>query len=291
MEVKIAEICGLCNGCKRAIDTVIKELDNNQKVVIFKEIVHNKNVNKMLINSGAITLDKLEDLDKSQLVVLRGHGEPPEVYDYLKTNGINYNDCTCPNVTNIHNNIEKYSSMGYEIILLGKHKIAMHPEVYGSIGWSKTHCHLIEDEEDIINLTFDKTKKYYIICQTTFNISKAEKYIDMLKEKLKSCEVVVNKSLCSAQKQINQSSAILAQEVDLMIVVGGKNSSNSKELFNNVSTICPSIFIEDIYKFKEELKQVGITLTSQSKIGITAGASTMKEELAILKQLLEENII
>ena len=289
MEIKIAEICGLCNGCKRAIDTVFKEVKNGREVVIFKEIVHNKNVNKMLIDNGALTLDNLNDLKPNHLVIIRGHGETPQVFDYLDNNKIEYRDCTCPNVLKIHEKIIEYSAQGYEIILLGKHKEKMHPEVEGNIAWSTTNCYLVEDQNDIQKIPNAKNKKYYIACQTTFNMQKAEEYINFLQEHLKDSEIIINKSLCTAQKEINNSSANLAKTVDVMIVVGGKNSSNSKELYKHMSSICPSIFIEDINTYRQELQNANITITKDSKIGITAGASTMKEELQNLKTLIEKD--
>ena len=291
MEIKFAEVCGLCGGCQRAFDTVIQSLQQNNNVTIFKEIVHNKNFNNILRAYGAVTKENLQDLTKKELVILRGHGEPPATYEYLKAKGIDYIDCTCPNVENIHKAVEKYSAQGYEIIFLGKHKDKIHPEVEGTIGWSKTKVYMIQDQEDVDKLKNIKDKKLYLVCQTTFNMFTAEKLIDTIDTiaKKNNCELVVNKSLCSAQREINKSSQVLAKQVDVMMVIGGKNSSNSKELFNNVSTICPSIFIEDIYEYKQALKDANITLSRDSVIGITAGASTMKNELLALKKLIEKD--
>ena len=291
MEIKIAEICGLCGGCQRAFDIVIKKLQEGNNVAIFKEIVHNKNFNTILRAYGAVTKENLQDLNDKELVVLRGHGEPPSTYTYLKENGIKYEDCTCPNVENIHKAVEKYSSLGYEIIFLGKHKGTMHPEVEGTIGWSKTKVYMVQDQEDVDKLKNIINTKLYLVCQTTFNMFVAEQLIENIVKiaKQNNCELVVNKSLCSAQREINKSSQILAEQVDAMIVIGGKNSSNSKELYNNVSSICPSIFIEDIYEYKNALKEANITLNKDSIIGLTAGASTMKNELLALKKLIEKD--
>ena len=127
----------------------------------------------------------------------------------------------------------------------------------------------------------------------TFNLKKADKLIEKIKAitKENNNQLVVNKSICNAQKQINISSAELAKNSDVMIVVGGKNSSNSIELFNNVSSICPSIFIEDINNWKTAIEQANIKLSTDTRIGITAGASTNKEELFELKQKIENHLI
>ena len=291
MEIKIAETCGLCGGCQRAFDIVIQKLQEGNNVTIFKEIVHNKNFNTILRAYGAVTKENLQDLTSEELVILRGHGEPPKTYEYLNNNQISYVDCTCPNVENIHKAVEKYSGMGYDIVLLGKHKEKMHPEVEGIVGWVLTNTYLVQDQEDVDKLKNVKDKKLYLVCQTTFNMFLAEELIADIEKiaKQNNCEIVINKSLCSAQREINKSSQALAKQVDFMIVIGGKNSSNSKELFNNVSGICPSIFIEDIYEYKNALQNANITIKDDSVIGITAGASTMKNELLALQKLIEKD--
>jgi 4-hydroxy-3-methylbut-2-enyl diphosphate reductase len=248
--VNISKVCGLCAGCKRAITVAENELKSGKKVTIFKEIVHNKNVNNALTNMGAKFEDELENLKDSEMVIIRAHGEPPETYDFFKSNNIEFKDCTCPRVEKIHEQVNKFSNDGYTIVLLGKFHKTMHPEVFGTIGWANGKEILIEDESDLFKLENLKNKKFYLVCQTTFNIKKADELILGIETIAKSnnCEIVINKSICDAQKMINISSADLAKKSDIMIVVGGKNSSNSIELFKNMQSICPSIFIENILR-------------------------------------------
>lgn len=290
--IKISQVCGLCAGCTRAIDTAVKEVESGKKVTIFKEIVHNKNVNSYLESIGAKCEESIENLTSDSVVIIRAHGEPPETFEYLKNKGIDFRDCTCLNVSKIHELVKEYSEKGYAVIILGKHKKALHPEVFGTIGWAKTDVVLIESSEDVEKLKELKNDKFYLVCQTTFNMKKADELISEIQDVLKAnnSELVVNKSLCLAQKTINEFSAKLATESDVMIVVGGSNSSNSIELFKNVSSICPSIFIEDIYSYKDALKDAGLEITSQTRVGITAGASTRKEELVELKNLIENDL-
>lgn len=290
--IKISQVCGLCAGCTRAIDTAVKEVESGKKVTIFKEIVHNKNVNSYLESIGAKCEESIENLTSDSVVIIRAHGEPPETFEYLKSKGIDFRDCTCLNVSKIHELVKEYSEKGYAVIILGKHKKALHPEVFGTIGWAKTDVVLIESSEDVEKLKELKNDKFYLVCQTTFNMKKADELISEIQDVLKAnnSELVVNKSLCLAQKTINEFSAKLATESDVMIVVGGSNSSNSIELFKNVSLICPSIFIEDIYSYKDALKDAGLEITSQTRVGITAGASTRKEELVELKKLIEKDL-
>ncbi len=290
--IKIAEVCGLCAGCKRAIDTSVKEIESGKKVTIFKEIVHNKNVNSYLASIGAKCEENIEFLTNDSVIIIRAHGEPPETYAYFKNHGYEFRDCTCPNVKAIHELVEEHSEKGYKIIVIGKHKMALHPEVLGTIGWAKTEVVLIETAEDVEKLKEFKNQKFYLVCQTTFNMKKTDELIHEIECVLKgnSCEVIVNKSLCVAQKTINEFSAKLAQDSDIMIVVGGANSSNSLELFKNVSSFCPSIFIENIAEYKSELEKLNLTITKDTKVGITAGASTRKEELVELKNLIEDDL-
>ena len=290
MEIKIAEVCGLCAGCKRAILTAQEELKSGKNVTIFKEIVHNQNVNSMLKTAGAKFEEDILKLNKNDIVIIRAHGEPPKTYKYFQEKEIEYKDCTCFNVEKIHKDVENFYKQGYTIIILGKHKGKIHPEVLGTLGWANEDAVLIEDEEDLVKLKQIKNKMY-LVCQTTFNIDKADKLISKINEisKSKNCELIVDKSICSANKIINVHAKELAENSDVMIVVGGKNSSNTKELFNNIKNICPTIFIENIYDYKQELKQNNIVLSKTNKIGITAGASTMKEELENLKQLIIED--
>lgn len=291
VNVQIAKVCGLCAGCIRAIRTTEDEIKKGEKVTIFKEIVHNKNVNGYLASIGAICEEDIDKLPKNNTVIIRAHGEPPKTYEFLKENNIKYIDCTCPNVTEIHNKVKQYSDMGYKIIILGKHNGKMHPEVLGTIGWAGTEVVVIEDKTELGKLNYYKNDKLYLVCQTTFNMVKADVLIKKIKEiaNKNMCELIINKSLCNAQQAINNSSAELALDCDVMIVVGGANSSNSLELYNNVSTFCPSIFIEDIHTYKEALKEKNIEIKPNFKVGITAGASTRKEELIELKNLIESD--
>lgn len=297
MEVNIAEVCGLCAGCKRAICTAEDLLKQGNKVTIFKEIVHNANINLSLKNLGAKFEDDITKLSSDGFVIIRAHGEPPSTYEFLQENNINYKDCTCFNVEKIHNLVNEYYLDGYQIVIIGKHKPVLHPEVYGTWGWSNNEAIIIQDEEDLEKLDM-VNKDIYLVCQTTFNIKSAKHLISKINEiaENKGANFIVNNSICSSNKLINISSKRLAEKSDVMIVVGGKNSSNTKELYNNIKTICSTIFVEDINNYKKVLLENNIQLNKTSKIGITAGASTMKEELETLKHNIiqdftEENIL
>lgn len=290
--VKISEVCGLCAGCMYAINTAKHEFLSGKSVTLFKELVHNQNINSMLNSLGIKFEDDITKLNRNDMIIIRAHGEPPETYDYLNSNNFTYRDCTCHNVKTIHNLVKQHSDMGYKTIVIGKFHKSLHPEVFGTIGWAKNGAVIIETEDDISKLECYMNDKFYLVCQTTFNMKKADDLISKIEKKLLSnnCELIINKSICTAQKIINNYTSKLAKESDILIVVGGKNSSNTLELFSNISSLCPSVLIEDIHTYKEELIKLGIEITPATRIGITAGASTLREELQELKLMIEKNL-
>ena len=290
--VVISKVCGICAGCNNAITTAKQKFADGNNVVLYKEIVHNPHVNSSFEQMGINIIDDLADASSKTHVIIRAHGEPPETYDYLNKNNIPYSNCTCINVTKIHEAVAKYSEAGYKIILIGKYGKnggKMHPETFGTIGWCKTEPILVEDIEDVSKITMSPDKKLYIVCQTTFNESHADEIIKEIQKVCKTlnAELLVNKTICGAQKTINKYSVEMAKTVDAVIVVGGKNSSNSRELFNNVKQYKPAIFIEEITDWLKELENIGFDFKFDTKVGLTAGASTPKEELTHLKQLIE----
>ena len=186
--VKISKVCGLCAGCKNAIDTATKSKTHGKNTCLFKEIVHNKNVNQKLLESGIKMKENSSELSKDDFVIIRAHGEPPKTFEFLDKNKIEYADCTCVNVKKIHSEIQKYSDLGYVIFLIGKYGKStgvMHPEILGSSGYSKLPPILIEDAEDLSKANSIFGQKCFITFQTTFNEQKAMVLLNSLKNNLK----------------------------------------------------------------------------------------------------------
>lgn len=287
MKVEISKTCCLCYGAKRALDEAIKKAKEGKKVVLFKELLHNKRAVSVLKKLGAEQKDGLSDLKSNELVVIRAHGEPKETFDYLKTHNIKFLDCTCPNVKAINLLVERKDAEGYKIIIIGKygHKTnKMHPEVYATSHYCKNPI-LIEDEEEIDNMDLSFSK-YFLVVQTTFSSAKSKVFIEKIKAKIEDAGKIFEyrDTTCNAQHQINDDSKKLASKVDKMIVVGGKNSSNSVELFNNLSKVVKCFFVEgidDVKKLAEEN-----TFSSDDYIGLTGGASTVMDELLEIKDYL-----
>lgn len=292
-QVEIAKICGLCAGCTNAIGTTLRLIDEGKDVVLFKEIVHNKNVNKMLKERGAEFCENLSDLKSEKTVLIRAHGEPKSTFEFLEKNNIDFADCTCIKVKQIHSAVEKFYNLGYRIILIGKYgkkSNVMHPEVFGTLGYCDNNAILIEDEDDLKKISRKNGEKYYLVCQTTFKSDAAEDLIEKIRRKLQPCELVVNKSLCSFQNMILDSSRELAKTKDITIVVGGANSSNSYHLYSALAKDFKTIFIEDINSWQSELYRANIAYDKSSSFCLTAGASTQREELADLKNLILQYI-
>ncbi len=288
-EIYIAETCGLCFGSNNAISKTKEQLEKRNNVVLFKEILHNKNVMKTLQDKGAVIKDTIKAINKNDFVIIRAHGEPLSTFKHFENNGIDFLDCTCPKVKAINLLAQEKDRQGYKVIIIGKHGFdgkPMHPEVAGTAGWCNNPI-FVEDESEIekIDLNFEK---YFLVVQTTFSKDKAEIFIAKIANFLKTNNKVFDfkNTVCNAQKEINLSAQALAQKVDAMIVIGGKNSSNTKELFLKLTQAKPTFWIENVQEVKTLVDEK--KLTNDMKIGITAGASTLKEDVVELKNELEK---
>ena len=289
MKVEIAKECCLCFGAKRAVALAEETLLQGKKVVLFKQILHNKTTTGKLLSLGAVQKENLADMQQGETVIIRAHGEGKATFDYFKKNGIEYVDGTCPNVKAINLLVQRKNNEGYKIIILGKYGKGgkdMHPEVAGTAGWCNKPI-FVEDEDDIKNISLE-FPKYFLTVQTTFSCKKADEMIAKIKSYLEKNgkEFAFRNTTCNAQRRINESSAQLAKKVDAMIVVGGKNSSNTKELFNNLKMLKTCFLVENLNDVKELVK-AGNFVNIQS-IGLTGGASTVVEELEDIKAFLEE---
>lgn len=285
--IYIPKICGTCGGASFALNLVDelykRELkkDNPKRIVIYKEILHNKEVIQNLKKKNIICINDLSEIKKNDIVIIRAHGEGKSFYDYLDNKHIEYYDATCKNVLKIHDIVSEKYKNDYSIIVIGKKQ---HPEVDGTNGWCDNNAHIISSIEEVDNLKIDK-EKILIICQTTISEEKAKKIADkIIKKYNKKCVEFVN-SICHATKIIQKSSLEIAKKCNYMLVIGGANSSNTKELYNICNKVCPSIMISDIMDIYTWLKKTKIT--EKTKIGLTGGASTTKEEIYKIKNLIE----
>ena len=266
MNIIIGKTSGFCNGVentvKRAEDALSKE-----KVYCLGEIVHNERVINDLENKGMITISNIDESPNNSKVIIRAHGELKETYDKAKEKNIEIIDLTCGKIKAIRVKISKKVGNHY-IIIIGKKN---HPESLGVLSFSGNNSNIIEDKEDVkeVITNFNKTNldKIYIVSQTTFNSDKFDELVNLIKESTNK-EIEVDKTICDATSKRQNETRELSKTVDTMIIVGGKKSSNTKELEIIAKEHCDNvILIQD----KEDLKDNNIV---GENIGIMAGAST-----------------
>ncbi len=255
------KIYGTCSGANNAINLAIKvkKENKNKNVYIYKEILHNNYVVNELNKIGIKIIDNLDNLTKDDIVIIRAHGESKSTFDYLDSKGIKYYDATCINVKKIHD-IVLEKKKDYKIIIVGK---KLHPEVIATNGWVDDSAIIIENEDDYKLL--DKNTNYYLVSQTTVNVEDVNKLKEYMNKN--NIHYEFKDTICNYQKLIQLSSVELAKKMNIMIVIGGKNSSNTKELFNISSKYTTTYLIQDV----NDLKDISI---DGERIGIMGGAST-----------------
>lgn len=261
MKIIVSKNSGYCYGVKNAIKLAQENVKKNNKLYSLGSIIHNKRAIKKLEENGLITVDRLQMEFKN--VIFRSHGVEKKFYEYANDNNIQVIDATCIFVKKIHEIVNENFARNKEIIIVGDKK---HPEVIGINSWCEYNAQFIENIDDIEKLTLDASKYYCVVFQTTFNVEKFEKIVSVLKQKIKNIEIF--NTICNATQKRQDSAKKMASEVDLVIVIGDKSSSNSKKLFEITRKICESIFIEEVMELKK------YDLSGIETVGITAGAST-----------------
>ena len=268
MEVKLAETAGFCFGVKRAVETVYEEVEScdGEKIYTYGPIIHNDEVVKDLNSKGVQvinTLDELKALEEG-IVIIRSHGVSKDIYNILNKKGIKCVDATCPFVKKIHKIVEKESEKGTYIIIIGDEK---HPEVKGIKGWAKDHVSVIKTEKEAREYSAPENANVCIVSQTTFNYNKFKYLVEIITKK--NYNISVLNTICSATKERQTEAESIAREVDAMIVIGDKHSSNTQKLFEICSNAC-----KDTY-YIQTLGDLNMNqLRSVETVGITAGAST-----------------
>ena len=269
MEVILAKSAGFCFGVRRAVDTVYEQVkQKNGKIYTYGPIIHNEEVVADLERKGVCVVETAEELKncKDGTVIIRSHGVGKEIYDLLEKEQIPHVDATCPFVKKIHGIVEKYSHDGYHVLIIGNEN---HPEVEGIKGWSENIAETsvigtLQEANDFIQNT---EKKVCIVSQTTFNNKKFQELVEIISKK--GYDIIVLNTICNATQERQTEAKEIAAEVDAMIVVGGKNSSNTQKLFEICKKECENTYyiqtLDDL-----DLNQ----FWSIDNVGITAGAST-----------------
>ena len=269
MEITVAKSAGFCFGVQRAVDSVYKELEENSgKIYTFGPIIHNEQVVEDLNKRGIEVIDTVEQLKKIKegTVVIRSHGVAKEIYDILEQQKLKMVDATCPFVKKIHNIVLDESNNGKTIIIIGNDN---HPEVEGIKGWVNGEVIVINKEEQIEKLSLPEQTKACIVSQTTFNHNKFKYLVEIIRKK--GYDITVVNTICNATHVRQVEAQKISSKVDGMIVIGGKNSSNTQKLYDICRNECENTF------YVQTVKDLNLhELKSLKSIGITAGASTPK---------------
>ena len=268
MEVIKAKSAGFCFGVKKAMETVYQQIEENanKPIYTFGPLIHNEEVVKELKSKGVEVVDSVEELKalKDGIVIIRSHGVSKDIYKIMEENGITCVDATCPFVKRIHKIVDKESALGKKIIVIGNDG---HPEVEGIKGWSNTPAVVIEKEEEALEFSCKLDEKISIVSQTTFNYNKFKELVEIFQKK--GYDISVVNTICNATEERQTEAKKIAAEADVMIVIGGTHSSNTRKLYEICKNECENThFIQTLDDLNLELPK------SVRLVGITAGAST-----------------
>ena len=267
MEVIVAKTAGFCFGVKRAVEQVYEQIEKaDRPVYTFGPIIHNEQVVEDLAQKGVRVIDTEEKLEavRDAIVIIRSHGVGKHIYDLLERNGVTVVDATCPFVKKIHRIVQEQQAAGRRVIIVGNPE---HPEVQGIRGWGNEGTLVVETADQIENLPVSTKDKLCIVAQTTFNYNKFQDLVEKFEKK--GYDILVLNTICNATQERQVEAKRIASEVDAMIVIGGRNSSNTQKLYEICRKECKNTyFIQTLGDFNPEC------VNSVRSVGITAGAST-----------------
>ena len=268
MKVELAKSAGFCFGVEKAVNTVYEEAKKGNDIVYtLGPIIHNEEVVKDMKKRGveAVTIEDLASLPKGT-VIIRSHGVSREIFNFVKRSGHRVVDATCPFVKKIHAIVSVQSGKGKTVVIIGNPE---HPEVMGIRGWGDENTYAVENIEQFINLELKKDEEIIIVAQTTFNHKKFQEIIDKIS--ILGYDVRCFNTICNATQERQAEAKKIASNVDAMIVIGDKKSSNTGKLVEICQEECKNtVFIQTL----EDLDYGA--LLSVDSVGITAGASTPK---------------
>ena len=275
MIITVANEAGFCFGVNRAVEKVYSLLDKCKKVYTLGPIIHNPQIVSELFERGVKVIENPENVEDGATLVIRSHGVAREVIDKIKSLKIDYVDCTCPFVAKIHRIVENVNKN--DIILIAGNET--HPEVKGIIGHCNSSYYVFNDSKSLKNLLQKNENicknNIVVVSQTTFDIKEWNFCLKILKKdctKIKICDTI-----CNATSNRQQEAQKIAKNSELMIVIGGRHSSNTAKLRDLCKQYCDTYLIET----PEELPMSAIK--TASKVGVTAGASTPS---SIIKEVL-----
>lgn len=285
MQIILANPRGFCAGVDRAIAIVNRALESfSPPIYVRHEVVHNKFVVNDLRQRGAVFVEELDQVPDDSIVIFSAHGVSRAVQNEAERRGLKVFDATCPLVTKVHIEVTKYAREGKEAILIGHQG---HPEVEGTMGQYDLSqggkIYLVEDESDVAQLEVNNPDNLAFVTQTTLSIDDTAKVIDALREKFPNIQGPRKDDICYATQNRQDAVRDLANQCDVVLVVGSPNSSNSNRLRELAERMGKKAYLIDNAK---EMQQDWFN--GDSKIGVTAGASApevlIQEVLTQLQQ-------
>ena len=281
MEIVLANPRGFCAGVDRAIAIVNRALETfSPPIYVRHEVVHNKFVVDDLRQRGAIFVEELDEVPDDNIVIFSAHGVSKAVQTEAQRRGLKVFDATCPLVTKVHIEVTKYAREGVEAILIGHEG---HPEVEGTMGQCDLKnggaIYLVEDEDDVASLVVGNPQKLAFVTQTTLSIDDTAKVIDALREKFPAIQGPRKDDICYATQNRQDAVRDLANQCDVVLVVGSPNSSNSNRLRELAERMGKHAYLVDN---ADELQKQWFE--NISTVGVTAGASAPE---ILIKQVLQ----
>ena len=267
MEVIVAKTAGFCFGVKRAVDKVYEQIEKGgSPIYTYGPIIHNEEVVKDLEAKGVRVLETEEELAALErgVVIIRSHGVGRHIYELLDRPGITVVDATCPFVKKIHRIVEEQNAAGRRVIIVGNEE---HPEVQGIKGWGDTNTLVMESAEKLDDFHIPEEERLCMVAQTTFNYNKFQVIVEKILKK--GYDILVLNTICNATQERQVEAKKIASSVDVMLVIGGKHSSNTQKLYEICQKECRNTYyLQTLGDLNPEC------IGSVSSVGITAGAST-----------------
>ena len=274
MKIILASTAGFCFGVNNAVKKAYDMLGKGEKIYTLGPIIHNEQVVDDLKKKGVDVISDVSSVSVGSKVIIRAHGVTPKIYKELRTNNICIVDATCPYVKKIHNLVHEKHSEGFQIVIAGDRE---HPEVKGIDGWCGNTAFIANNPDDMD--IFPKTEqKCCLVAQTTIRKEKFDGIYEKLKEKCKN--VLKFDTICNATSNRQEETRKIAQESDMMLVIGSKNSSNTQKLYEISKNICEKTYLIETYG---DLPPINIK--EINTLGVTAGASTPER---IIKEVIEK---
>lgn len=281
MKITVAGSAGFCFGVRRAVDEVYNQIAHGEKpVYTFGPVIHNEQVMQELESKGVSVVDSLEDLAQiesdSGTLIIRAHGVSRKTEEKMRNSGLHIIDTTCPFVKKIHAIVQEKSREGLSVIIAGNPD---HPEVKGIRGWAEGPVYIVETPEEMKALELPEGAFAVLVAQTTFNLLKFEYIVEIFSQK-RYYNTVVN-TVCNATTKRQAEARRIAAEVDAMLVIGGRHSSNTQKLYEICKAGCKNTyFIETLVDLET------IPFQSFCHVGITAGASTPNQIIEEVQEKL-----